>query len=165
MASVTESRDVTIAGQRFQLRRAAVLKAAGRIAPEPIHLHYVVVGDRRFPPKQLVAALTGLDRADFTTHHARRALMRLGFAAGRKAPTALSQPHSPTVSRRERRSGLSDEIAALAGQWVVTKDEQILYFGDTAQEVVGWLAEHGRKADSMFRVPEDELAASGLAPL
>ena len=33
------------------------------------------------------------------------------------------------------------------------------------KELVAWLSRHGQRADSMFRVPEDELVASGLAPL
>ncbi len=35
---------------------------------------------------------------------------------------------------------------------------------ESPQELVAWLGRHGQKADSMFRVPEDELAATGLAP-
>ena len=39
---------------------------------------------RRFPPKQLVEALTGLDRADFNSHQARSLLVRLGFPVQRR---------------------------------------------------------------------------------
>ncbi|HMD25560.1 MAG TPA: hypothetical protein VKH61_15795, partial [Streptosporangiaceae bacterium] len=50
-----------------------------------IHEHFVVINGRRWPPKQVLALVTGLDRADFTTHQARRALTRLGFPAARAA--------------------------------------------------------------------------------
>jgi len=40
-----------------------------------------------------------------------------------------------------------------------------MYSATTPQRLVGWLTEHGQKADSMFRVPEDDAAAAGLAPL
>ncbi|MGI8661376.1 MAG: hypothetical protein ACR2LH_10180 [Thermoleophilaceae bacterium] len=53
----------------------------------------------------------------------------------------------------------------LAGQWVAIKDEDVLHAADSPQALVGWLARQGQKADSVFRVPEDELAATGLAPL
>ena len=36
-----------------------------------------------FPPEQVLSCATGLDRADFTTHQARRILTRLGFVAAR----------------------------------------------------------------------------------
>jgi hypothetical protein len=48
---------------------------------------------------------------------------------------------------------------------VAVKDEELLVAAPTPKEIVGWLARHDRRADSMFRVPEDELALSGLAPL
>lgn len=47
--------------------------------PEPLRGHYVLVEGRRYPPKQVLSLATGLDRADFATHQARRTLKRLGF--------------------------------------------------------------------------------------
>jgi hypothetical protein len=48
---------------------------------------------------------------------------------------------------------------------VAIKDEDILHAAQSPQALVSWLARHGQQADSMFRVPEDETAASGIAPL
>jgi hypothetical protein len=59
---------------------------------------------------------------------------------------------------------LSERLRSLVGQWVAIKDDDVLYDAKTPQQLVGWLSEHGQKADSVFRVPEDELAATGLAP-
>jgi hypothetical protein len=168
---------VTIAGQRFDLRRTAVERATRRVLPEPISSHYVVIGRRRYPPKQVVALVTGLDRADFTSHQARRILMRLGFAVGRTPPaTSGRRGERPGVgpadvappsrgAARERRRELAETLADLPGQWVAIKGDELLVAAPTPRELVGWLARHDRRADSMFRVPEDELAASGLAPL
>ena len=61
--------------------------------------------------------------------------------------------------------GLGDELRGHAGQWVAIKDGQILHAAGSAQALVTWLGEHAQRADSVFRVPEDELAAAGLAPL
>jgi hypothetical protein len=174
-----DTRTVTIAKQRFDLRRDTIERATRRLLPEPISSHYVVVGRRRFPPKQLIALATGLDRADFTSHQARRILMGLGFAVGRVPTTSRGRPNDPfggsesggsprvasATSGKERRRELAETLAALPGQWVAIKDDELLVAAATPKELVGWLSRHNRRADSMFRVPEDEIAAGGLAPL
>lgn len=166
MAEKTIIRHVKIAGQPFVLRNTDVLRAVRKVDPEPITSHFVVVGARRFPPKQVLSEVTGLDRADFTTHQARRTLIRLGFSAGRRPSTSArsrggnSRVDSPTEPER-----LGDRLRSFAGEWVAIKDDDVLHAANTPRELVQWLSQHGQKADSMFRVPENELAATGLAPL
>ncbi len=176
------------------------------VLPEPISIHYAVIGARRYPPKQVIGLVTGIDRADFTTHQARRVLMGLGFAAGRRpsgvaevtgrapvdAPVdvslAPSRHASQSASRvagapiessvstvvttgaapitaTDRERELAEALRPLGGEWVAIKDGELLVATPTPKELVGWLARHDRRADSMFRVPEDELALAGLAPL
>ena len=154
-------RRVTIAGHPFDLRRSDVVRALRGVDPEPITRHFVVVGSRRFPPKQVIGQVTGLDRADFTSHQARRTLMRLGFSAGRRSYTSSS----PQPRAAEQHDRLADRLREFTGEWVAIKDDDVLHASDSPQALVGWLARHGQKADSVFRVPEDDLAASGLAPL
>jgi len=162
-------RNVTIAGQPFVLRAQEVSGALRDVEPEPIASHYVVVGARRYPPKQVISVLTGLDRADFTTHQARRTLMRLGFPVGRRAGrirTGTSgvlslHPDSPA----EDSERLADRLRPLAGQWVAIKDDDLLHAAPSPHALIAWLGRHGRRADSVFRVPEDDLAGTGLAPL
>ena len=79
---------MTVSGHRYELDRDGVEAALEGVLPEPIHEHYVVINGRRWPPKQVLALVTGLDRADFTTHQARRALTRLGFTAARAASSS-----------------------------------------------------------------------------
>jgi hypothetical protein len=170
MAENPEAARVRIAGQPFLLRRRDVVRALRKVAPEPITSHFVVVGDERFPPKQVISAVTGLDRADFTTHQARRTLMRLGFSAGRRNPGTSRGVLAADGRRREGRSPadageLADRLQPLVGKWVAIKDDDVLHAAGTPQELVGWLSRHGQQADTMFRVPEDERAATGLAPL
>lgn len=172
MAENVIERDARIAGKDFRLRSSEVVRALRTLEPEPIVSHFVVIGDRRYPPKQVIGAVTGLDRADFTTHQARRTLMRLGFRVGRRgSATATTRPgarlngpagHSAPSMADQR---LADRLRPLVGQWVAIADDEILYAARTPQAVVGWLTRHGQRADSMFRVPEDSLATSGLAPL
>lgn len=54
------------------------------VAPEPIQEHWVVVGDRQYPPKQVYQLLTGKPRATFTSH---RALAHLGSLGSIRAST------------------------------------------------------------------------------
>ncbi|HUA41992.1 MAG TPA: hypothetical protein VMA32_10520 [Streptosporangiaceae bacterium] len=81
---------MTVSGRTYDLDSRRVEAALQGALPEPIRVHFVVINGRRWPPKQVLAQVTGLDRADFTTHQARRALARLGFPAGR----AKSRPAS-----------------------------------------------------------------------
>jgi hypothetical protein len=166
MAEKTITRRVKIAGQPFVLRNSDVLRAVRKLDPEPIIRHFVVVGARRFPPKQVMSEVTGLDRADFTTHQARRTLIRLGFSAGRRPSKSTSslvratRVHSPGESEL-----LGDRLRSFSGEWVAIKDDDVIHAAETPRELVQWLSHHGQKADSVFRVPEDELATTGLAPL
>lgn len=156
-----------IAGRFFTLRTGDVIRVMRAVDPEPISSHFVVVGSRRFPPKQVISAVTGLDRADFTTHQARRTLMRLGFAAGRHAARATAGPRraQPVQEAPAGNIHLADRLLTLPGQWVAIKGDDVLHASRTPQELVGWLSKHGQKADTVYRVPDSELAATGLAPL
>ena len=111
------------------------------VLPEPIHEHYVVIEGRRYPPKQVVALVTGLDRADFTSHQARRSLLRLGFAAARKSS------HAQTRRGRHTLGGpgvgrAADALRPYIGQWVATRDHEVLVGAESPREVGAWLARH-----------------------
>jgi hypothetical protein len=154
-----------IAGRVFVLRAAEVQQAVRDVEPEAIASHFVVVGDRRYPPKQVIGAVTGLDRADFTTHQARRTLMRLGFPAGRRGAAASRLPAGAPAAGTVTEKPLAERLRPFVGQWVAIADGDVIHAASTPQALVGWLGQRGRSADSVFRVPEDELAAAGLAPL
>jgi hypothetical protein len=175
----TSSRTVTIAKQRFQLRRDRVERVTRRVLPEPIASHYVVIGRRRYPPKQVIGLVTGLDRADFTSHQARRVLMGLGFPAGRRPLDSPAKDGSDALldarsaAPRSRRSRgpvapprpTAETLEPFVGQWVATDGGEVLVAAEDPRTVVSWLAQHDKRASSMFRVPGDEFQASGLAPL
>jgi hypothetical protein len=166
VTEMTTVREVTIAGHPFVLRTGDVVRAMRGVDPEPIASHYVVVGTRRFPPKQIISQLTGLDRADFTTHQARRTLIRLGFSAGRRPPRMTGIRGEPArLASTSAAEPLADRLRSFAGTWVAIRDDEILHSSESPRELVAWLSRHAQQADSMFRVPEDERAATGLAPL
>lgn len=153
----------TIAGRTFELERNEVEAAVATLLPDPLHEHYVVVDGRRFPPKQVIASATALDRADFTTHQARRILTRLGFTAARVGGAAPGEAASGTGPHGGRQAAA---LAPHAGKWVaLDSPTSVLVAADTPGEVLEWLAHHGRRATSgMFRVPQSAREAEGAAP-
>jgi hypothetical protein len=160
-------RKVNVAGRSFALRASQVERSMRTVLPEPLKDHFVVVGQRRYPPKQVLGEVTGLDRAEFTTHHARRILTGLGFAAGRRSSTRTRERAARAKAVRRRVAGArptADTLEPFVGQWVATKGAEVLVAAPDPRTVVSWLSEHHVNADSMFRVPADEFEASGLAP-
>jgi hypothetical protein len=182
MAETTRS--LVIARREFVLRASQVERRMRGILPEPVKDHFVVINQRRYPPKQVVGLLTGLDRAEFTTHHARRILAGLGFPAGRRtgpqagsgssvrvrAQSSNGAADSPQHRHRRARGAITirpsaETLEPFVGQWVATSGPEVLVAAPDPRTVVGWLAEHGKRAESMFRVPRDQFEASGVAPL
>jgi hypothetical protein len=164
---------MTVSGHRFDLDPLRVEAALERALPEPIHEHFIVINGRRWPPKQVLTLVTGLDRADFTTHQARRALTRLGFPAGRAASrrghhqvdSSAAAAAGPTVSvTAERPEPLVEALRPFIGLWVAVRDDEVLVAAPSAKEVIAWLARHRQRAQSMFRVPGSEQAITGAAP-
>jgi hypothetical protein len=160
---------MTISGQRYDLDARRVQEALQGELPEPIAEHFIVVNGRRWPPKQVLALVTGLDRADFTTHQARRALTRLGFPAGRTASARVrraggaaagaSSPSAPVQT-----TPLVEALRPFIGLWVAVRGDEVLVAAPSPKEVVAWLARHRQRAQSMFRVPDSEQAITGAAP-
>jgi hypothetical protein len=154
----------TISGRQFELEPETVTQRMLEVLPDPLQEHYVVVEGRRFPPKQVLAQATGLDRADFTTHQARRILLRLGFVAARVGHDQ-GQP-SPERSEGPHGGRQAQMLAPHVGQWVaLAGPTELLVAANTPQEVISWLSRHGRRADyGMFRVPATVREAEGAAP-
>lgn len=151
----------TIADRRFVLDAEDVERRLDRVMPEPIGEHYVVIRGRRFPPKQVVGIVTGLDRADFNTHQARRILSRLGFTVGRRSSGALPEAPGGEGPHRGREAEL---LRPFMGQWVAQRGLEVLVAADSPQAVLAWLERNHQRADAMFRVPRDEGEAAGSGP-
>lgn len=164
---------MTVSGQQYDLDRRSVEAALQGELPEPIQEHFVVVNGRRWPPKQVLALVTGLDRADFTTHQARRALTRLGFSAARAASSGRHHPVSSPAAGPLRPAGSgtaqrsqspAEALRPFIGLWVAVRGDEVLVAAPSAKEVVAWLAQHHQRAQSMFRVPDSEEDITGAAP-
>lgn len=164
---------MTVSGHRYELDSRGVQAALEGVLPEPIHEHFVVINGRRWPPKQVLALVTGLDRADFTTHQARRALTRLGFPAAR---ALRSRDHHMQAAQAAGPSGLAaggtgstprplvEALRPFIGLWVAVRGDEVLVAASSPKDVVAWLAQHGQRAQSMFRVPDSDQAITGAAP-
>jgi hypothetical protein len=161
---------MTVSGRKYELDHDGVEAALQGMLPEPIYEHFVVINGRRWPPKQVLALVTGLDRADFTTHQARRALTRLGFPAARAVRRefpAGAQPAGQSMPGGGADHGQGSLVEALRpfiGLWVAVRGDEVLVAAPTPKDVVAWLARHGQRAQSMFRVTDSEQAVAGAAP-
>jgi hypothetical protein len=151
----------TIARREFVIEGDDVQRRLRDVLPEPLDDHYVVVAGRRYPPKQVIGLVTGLDRADFNTHQARRVLSRLGFTVGRRSGDARSGSADRPGPHHGREADL---LRPFAGKWVAQRDLDVLVAAETPQAVLAWLERHNQQADAMFRVPADETEATGAAP-
>jgi hypothetical protein len=161
---------MTVSGHQYDLDSRTVEAALNGVLPEPIHEHFVVINGRRWPPKQVLALVTGLDRADFTTHQARRALTRLGFPAGRAAGArghrhqAGASSQSAVTRNADTPETLAEAMRPFIGLWVAVRGNEVLVAAPSPNDVVAWLARHQQRAQSMFRVVDSEQAITGAAP-
>jgi hypothetical protein len=164
---------MTVSGHQYDLDSRGVEAARLGVLPEPIHEHFVVINGRRWPPRQVLALVTGLGRADFTTRQARRALTRLGFAAARAvtlggrhpvASSAAALPRLQVAGTGEGPEPLVEALRPFIGLWVAVRGGDVLVAAPSAREVVAWLARRRQRAQSMFCVPDSGQAITGAAP-
>ncbi|WP_459546077.1 hypothetical protein [Nocardia sp. X0981] len=83
----------------------SVFEAIGKVAPEPIREHWVVVEGKRYPPKQVYQLITGLPRSAYTSHRALAELRRWGLSTSVYTP-----PRTGTV-----RAGVSGGSGGAGG--------------------------------------------------
>jgi hypothetical protein len=74
-----------VGGREFDLTKDDIIRTMRHVQPEPIREHFVVIGEKPFPPKQALAQVTGWDRQTFTSMEAIRVLTRVGFKCVRRA--------------------------------------------------------------------------------
>lgn len=101
-----------VGGRELDLSMDEILTKMRNVQPEPIREHLVEIANIEFPPKQVLATVTGWDRQSFTTMEANRVLTRLGFTCSRigrrpadqpeLAPEDLEQLESPGIGQPVR---------------------------------------------------------------
>lgn len=100
--------DFILNGEQHRLTRAQVQSAAARGGPEPIRTHWVLVGDQRWPPRQLFERALGVSRTEFISHAAIRHLRRLGFPTSPLPQESETQHEFSDAAPREAFASLVD---------------------------------------------------------
>lgn len=147
----------TIARRPFDLTPEEVERAMRAATPETIRSHYVVVAGRRFPPKQVIATITGLDRSAFISTQARSILERLGFAVGRIGSPPTEGPSAPaSTPADERLTREADMLRPYLGQYVAVDPDwtEVVASGPDPRSVARALRAIDR-VGVIFRVPTD----------
>ena len=147
-------------GREYALEEQQVVRTLAHVEPEPVRDHYVVVEGRRFPPKQVLSLVLGIDRADFTTYQARTILRRLGLIAGRRGEEPVVPPAQPAAIREAPRPtppgrGGAEALRPYVGQWVAVTGGEVVAAGASPRDVLRALERARETAESMFRVPLD----------
>lgn len=120
-------RRMVVGGRELDLTANDVLNKMRSVEPEPIREHLVEIGNTEFPPKQVLATVTGWGRTSFTTMEANRVLTRLGFNSYRigHRPDRAEHQELPPIDRRlaavesalavaqEAIAGLANRVAKL----------------------------------------------------
>jgi hypothetical protein len=108
-------RRMVVGGRELDLTANDVLDTMRNVEPEPIREHLVEVGDAEFPPKQVLATVTGWDRTSFTTMEANRVLTRLGFNCCRIG-------HRPDRAEQEELSPIDRRLSAVESALAVAQE-------------------------------------------
>jgi hypothetical protein len=74
-----EERTFTLRGNQYTLTRDEVERSVINLAPKQGEKYFIKIGDRRYPPKQILAESLRLSPMAFTTLDANRILRKLGF--------------------------------------------------------------------------------------
>jgi hypothetical protein len=77
---------IVVGGRPFEQRPEEVEQRMREERPETIRKHVVEMAGTVFPPKQVIATVTGWERTSFTTNEAQRVLTQLGFRCRTAAP-------------------------------------------------------------------------------
>src|SRR6266851_1970610 len=83
---------IVVGGRALELTADEVVREMRTVTPETIREHLVEIASTVFPPKQVLAQVTGWDRQTFTTMEAIRVLTRLGFVCRRASSRAGRPP-------------------------------------------------------------------------
>jgi hypothetical protein len=100
-----------VGGRPLELDKDTVLQALKGVDPETIRQHLVEIGDTVYPPKQVLAVVTGWERTTYTTMEAQRVLSKVGFVcrrAGRNSTGKLAW-----LASTPEKTTLEDRVAAL----------------------------------------------------
>jgi hypothetical protein len=107
-----------VGGREFDETPEGIERKMSNVEPESIREYHVIVSGRAYPPKQVLATVTGWPRMSFTTMEAQRVLAKLGFPSRqgkvRTQPAASMTEATQGVGGRRLESRMSSLESALA---------------------------------------------------
>lgn len=110
---------ITVGGREFEPGRDEVLDRMRGEHHEPVRKHVVEMLETVFPPKQVIATVTGWPRTSFTTNEAQRVLTQLGF----RCRTARPDEHGTMGWQTD--TGESTDLGDAWGARLVVAEEAI----------------------------------------
>jgi hypothetical protein len=87
---------------------------------ETIREHLVEIGPTVFPPKQVLAVVTGWERTSFTTMEAQRVLTKVGFVCRRAGQE--TDGRASWLLQTETESSLDERVASLEAALTVANE-------------------------------------------
>jgi hypothetical protein len=113
---------MTVGGRPLELTKEAVLDMMRNVQPEPVREHLVEMLGTAFPPKQVLATVTGWNRQSFTTMEAQRVLTRLGFVCRRAGRRSSRQPGWGLDNPKHEGSILDGRLSAAESALAVAQE-------------------------------------------
>ncbi|MEV4237113.1 hypothetical protein AB0J47_18265 [Nocardia sp. NPDC049737] len=93
---------------------SSVFEVISKVEPEPIREHWVVVADKRYPPKQVYQLITGLPRSAYTSHRALAELRRLGLSTSVYTPPRTEAVQAESSDGSKGNNELAESFATLS---------------------------------------------------
>jgi hypothetical protein len=113
---------MTVGGRPLDLTKDLVEHRMRNESPEPIREHLVEMLRTVFPPKQVLATVTGWDRQSFTTMEAQRVLTKVGFVCRRPGAVPGGREGWIPVHPAAGEPSLAEQVAALRSGLVVAQE-------------------------------------------
>ncbi len=112
---------IVLNGEAYEIDAHAARARLGGHPPEPIQTHWVEMDGQRWPPKQALEVILGVQRAAFTTYRASDILRRIGLVTSREeasrgpTPRRLPTTEAILVPNGHSRENLPTAVEHLAG--------------------------------------------------
>lgn len=68
-----------IKGKNYETAMENIINSMKNIDPEPVKIHYIKIGNKEYPIKQVISETLNIPRISFTSMYAYNILEKLGF--------------------------------------------------------------------------------------
>jgi antitoxin HicB len=168
-----------IGGNSYEITRENIFSATKGIAPNSFdgrHRYYVELHGERYPIKQVIHLVTGLDyTADFTAQYAHHILKKLGFTVNLLKVTGMMEPISKintSTASIEGRQKFAITLEEDEGGFIVascpclpgcysqgrTEEEAIANIREAIRGYIASMRRHGEYIPKIKEVREVEVA-------